>query len=67
MEIVLGTEEPPQNGNSVAAFNSMDKYLSRKATAEPSEIWTTLHARLDTNSSTARTTSYPSRGSDGYL
>ena len=76
MEIVLATEEPPQNGNSVAAFNAMDKYLSRKALAygmlvgactratrayvqgltEPSEIWTTLHARLDTNSSTAIST-----------
>jgi len=76
MEIVVATEEPPQNGNSVAAFNAMDKYLSRKALAygmlvgactratrayvqgltEPSEIWTTLHARLDTNSSTAIST-----------
>jgi len=76
IEIVLAAEEPPQNGNSVAAFNAMDKYLSRKALAygmlvgsctratrayvqgltEPSEIWATLHARLDTNSSTAIST-----------
>jgi len=73
IDIVLGTEEPPPNGNSVAAVTATDKYLSRKAGAygmlvgsctrairayvkgltEPSEIWTTLCDRLDTNSSTA--------------